>query len=180
MHAAVVYESMYGNTRGVAEAIAAGLAPYATVLPVEQATPDQLAIVDLLVVGAPTHMHGLSRPATRRLAASAARRPDNRIALEPQALGAGVREWLDSVGHLACRAAAFDTRLDGLALLTGRASWRISRLLRRRGAHMVAHSESFLLDKQSQLLDGELDRARAWGESLGRKAADSLVADPLG
>jgi flavodoxin-like protein len=171
MHAAVVYESMYGNTRAVAEAIGAGLAPYATVLPVEQATPDQLAIADLLVVGAPTHMHGLSRPATRRLAVKAARRPDNAIPLEPEAMGPGVREWLASIGGLCCRAAAFDTRLDGLGLLTGRASRTIARLLRRRGAQVVAHSQSFLLDKQSQLLDGELDRARAWGESLAQKAA---------
>lgn len=176
MRAVVVYESIYGNTRAVAEAIAAGLAPYATVLPVGQATPDQLAVVDLLVVGAPTHMHGLSRSGTRRLAVKTARRPDNRIAVEPQAAGPGVREWLASIGRLSCQAVAFDTRLDGLALLTGRASWSISRLLRRHGAHLVAHSRSFLLDKQSQLLEGELDRARTWGESLARKAADSPLA----
>ncbi len=63
MRAVVVYESMFGNTHEVAERIASGLAARyeVTVLPVGEAIAQILPDIDLLVVGAPTHVHGLSR-----------------------------------------------------------------------------------------------------------------------
>ena len=63
MRAVVVYESMYGNTRRVADAIGAGLGTVfdVTVVPVSQASPVVLADADLVVVGGPTHAHGMSR-----------------------------------------------------------------------------------------------------------------------
>ena len=53
MRAVVVYESMYGNTHVVADAIGAGLktAFDVSVVPVSQASPAVLADADLLVVG---------------------------------------------------------------------------------------------------------------------------------
>jgi flavodoxin len=62
MRALVVYESMYGNTREVADNIADGLRTEyeVTLVPVAEATGDMVADADLLVAGAPTHMHGLS------------------------------------------------------------------------------------------------------------------------
>jgi flavodoxin len=62
MRATVVYESLLGRTREVAEAVAEGLraaAPGAVVdcRPVVDAGPD-LGQVDLLVVGGPTHFWG--------------------------------------------------------------------------------------------------------------------------
>ncbi|HEX3310871.1 MAG TPA: flavodoxin domain-containing protein, partial [Streptosporangiaceae bacterium] len=74
MRALVVYESMYGNTQVIAGNIADGLrGDYAvTLVPVAEATWDLVADADLLVAGAPTHMHGLSTRSTRRMAAQAA------------------------------------------------------------------------------------------------------------
>ena len=71
MRALVVYESMYGNTRAVAGDIADGLrADYeVTVVPAAEATAELVAGADLLVAGAPTHMHGLSSASSRRMAA---------------------------------------------------------------------------------------------------------------
>src|SRR5690242_5875846 len=71
MRALVVYESMYGNTQVIAGNIADGLrGDYAvTLVPVAEATWDLVTDADLLVVGAPTHMHGLSTRSTRRKAA---------------------------------------------------------------------------------------------------------------
>ena len=71
VRAVVIYESMYGNTHLVADAIAVGLRAAAfdiTIVPVSQAGPAVLADADLVVVGGPTHVHGMSR-------ASPARRP---------------------------------------------------------------------------------------------------------
>ena len=74
MRALVVYESMYGNTRVIAGNIADGLrADYeVTVVPVAGATAELVAGADLLVAGAPTHMHGLPSAASRRQAAQTA------------------------------------------------------------------------------------------------------------
>ena len=64
MRATVVYESLFGSTREVAEAVAEGLlaaAPGAVVdcRPVVDAGP-ALGQVDLLAVGGPTHFLGMS------------------------------------------------------------------------------------------------------------------------
>ena len=63
----VVYESAWGNTRQIAEAIGDGFGAGATstVVPVASAPPLDQVHADLLVVGAPTHAFGLSRPGTR-------------------------------------------------------------------------------------------------------------------
>ena len=74
MRALVVYESMYGNTHVVAGEIADGLRVgyEVTLVPVAEATAELVAGADLLVVGAPTHMHGLSSASSRRTAVKAA------------------------------------------------------------------------------------------------------------
>jgi menaquinone-dependent protoporphyrinogen IX oxidase len=74
MRAVVVYESMFGNTRKVAEAIGAGLRSFGNVevAPVGAVTPKLLADVDLPVVGGPTHAWDLSRPPTRQSAVATA------------------------------------------------------------------------------------------------------------
>ena len=169
MRVVVVYESMFGSTHAVAEAIAQGLADCADVSVVTVADADQslLAGADLLVVGAPTHVHGMSRPSTRKAAGDQAARAGSHLALEAGAdKGPGVREWMSSLGRLNLAGAAFDTRLKGSAMLTGRASKRIRRGMSHHGIHVVAPPESFLVDKSGELLDGETGKARAWGERL--------------
>lgn len=168
MRVLVVYESMYGNTRTIAEAIGSGLGADVAVVPVREASPERVAIADLVVVGGPTHVRGMSRPATRKAARDAAGKPASTLTLEPGADGLGLREWFASLGTVSCHAAAFDTRIDVRAIFGGRAAPRIARLLRQHGAQLVAPPRSFLVDKQNQLLDGEHVRARAWGEDLAR------------
>src|SRR5215467_6377634 len=75
MRAVVVYESMYGNTHLVADAIGAGLATAfeVSIVPVSEASPAVLANADLVVMGGPTHMHGMSRATTRKWAVQAAK-----------------------------------------------------------------------------------------------------------
>ena len=69
MNAIVVYESIYGNTRAVAEAIAEGLGGAPAVSPAE--LPADAAQADLLVVGGPTHIHGMATARSRRAAVEA-------------------------------------------------------------------------------------------------------------
>ena len=168
MRAVVVYESMYGNTHQVADAIGAGLRPAfdVSVIPVSKATPAVLADADLVVVGGPTHAHGMSRAATRKGAVEAAKKPVSGLKVEPDALSPGLRDWFDSLGHYSVKAAAFDTRLHGPAALTGRASKGVTRSLRAHGFDLVAEPESFLVTKQDLLDPGETTRAREWGTKL--------------
>ena len=173
MRALVVYESMFGNTRHVAEAVARGLGPADAVrtVPVTQAHEENLSEYDLVVVGGPTHAHGMSRESTRHGAVEQAEKPDSGLTLEPDAESEGVREWLDSLPAGGGKAASFDTRIDMAAVLTGRAGKGIAKKLRKHGFELVADPESFLVDKQSKLEPGEEDRAEQWGRSLAQQAA---------
>lgn len=168
MRALVVYESMYGNTRAIAEAVAAGLRPACEtdVKRAAEVTADDVSAADLLVVGGPTHMHGLPRPSSRDAAAKAAV-DDEDLTLEPEARGTGLREWFEQLDDGDGKpAAAFDTRLSAPAMFTGRGSLRIAKRLHKKAFKAADEPESFLVDKQNRLLDGELERAQAWGRRL--------------
>lgn len=107
MRAVVVYESMFGNTGEVAEAIAEGLRTHMStdVVEVGHAGAAAAVDVDLLVVGAPTHALGLSRASTR---AQAAAQAGGAVV----SAGIGLREWLGGLAaSRGIAAAAFDTRL---------------------------------------------------------------------
>jgi flavodoxin-like protein len=175
MKAVVVYESMYGNTHLVADAIATGLDVGAdgdiVVVPVDQADQRLVAGADLLVVGGPTHVHGMSRASTRKAAVDAATKPGSDLSLDPDAEGPGLRDWFDTLGDIAENAAAFDTRIQGPAALTGRASKGIAKRLRDRGCTLVVEPESFLVTKESHLLDDEVTHAREWGAHVAAAMA---------
>ncbi|HYB85914.1 MAG TPA: flavodoxin domain-containing protein [Streptosporangiaceae bacterium] len=175
MRAVVVYESMYGNTHLIADAIGTGLETAAdvSVVPVSEASPAVLDRADLVVVGGPTHVHGMSRASTRKAAVEAADKPASPLNVEPDALGPGLREWFASLGHYPVKAAAFDTRMHGPAALTGRASKGVARLLRAHGFEVVAAPESFVVTKQDRLEPQEDTRAREWGARLAASAAPS-------
>ncbi|MAT04625.1 MAG: flavodoxin [Acidimicrobiaceae bacterium] len=175
MRAWIVYESMFGNTRTIAERIGDGMVPDAevTVLRVGEVIGRSLDDVDLVVVGGPTHAHGMSRHASRASAAEQAGK-DRDLTLDVDADGPGLREWFDALGQVdGIRAAAFDTRVDAPEILTGHASHGIAKRLRRHEFELVAEPESFLVDKHNALVHGEDDRAAEWGEAV---VAATLVA----
>lgn len=180
MRALVVYESMYGNTHAVAINIAAGLEATheVTLVPVTRVTPQLVAAADLLVAGGPTHMHGMSTAASRRMAAETAGKQGSGLTMDPDADGPGMRGWLGGVTTVSTGhglAAAFDTRLGGIPALTGRASRGISGLLKRRGYRLLVAPESFLVSKQNTLVDGEAARARTWGAMIGEEARTAFA-----
>ena len=173
MRAVVIYESMYGNTHLVADAIGTGLgaAFEVSVVPVSHADPAVVVGAELVVVGGPTHVHGMSRAATRKAAVEAANKPASPLKVEPDAPGPGLRDWFGSLGQYPVKAAAFDTRMHGPAALTGRASKGVARLLRAHGFDVVAEPESFLVTKQDRLEPQETARAREWGAKLAAAIA---------
>jgi hypothetical protein len=177
MRALVVYESMYGNTHRIAEAIARGLrSAYAVqVVSVAGARFEHVGRYDLIVAGGPTHAHGMSRPDTREAAISAPRVKADQPQVEPDAGGLSLRVWLDTLGLSSGHAAAFDTRLQGYAVVTGRASKGIAAMLRQHGFQLVVEPISFLVDRHDHLLPGEEERAERWGATLGEKRPRPVV-----
>ena len=174
MRAVVVYESMFGNTHTVAERIAEGVGEIAetTVVSVHDATAELITGADLVVVGGPTHVHGMSSERSRAGAADIAAKDDD-LDLDPDAYGEGLRDWFDALDDDAGsgrRAAAFDTRVHASALLTGQASKGIAKRLRRHGFDLVVDVESFFVDKANHLEPGEADRATEWGRAAATAA----------
>lgn len=167
MRALVVYESMFGNTRTIADAVASGLQEAGVEVEVVEVGvaptgPDE--DVGLLVVGAPTHALSLSRPESRRSASEQAEGPI-------LSMGIGLREWLAALPTGRALVAAFDTHID--RKVPGAASRAALKRLRRRGYRVAEPAESFFVsDTVGPLVEGEVERARAWGHEL---AASSLV-----
>jgi flavodoxin len=144
MKALVVYDSLFGNTQLIAQAVAAGLG---TTDEVELARADELSATqrswELVVIGAPTQRHQASRP---------------------------MSDWLNSLGGLpGVPVAAFDTRYRMPTLLSGAASVVIVNRLRAGGAVLVAEPVSFFVrGKEGPLEDGEEQRAEEWGANVRR------------
>ncbi|HEY9378544.1 MAG TPA: flavodoxin domain-containing protein [Jiangellaceae bacterium] len=175
MHARVVYESMFGNTQVIAQAVAEGLAESMSV-DLEEVGSAATAIddgVDLVVVGGPTHAFGMSRARTRESAVEQA-------AGGVVSSGQGLREWLDGVasGSKTIAAAAFDTRIDK-PRVPGSAAHGAERRLRRLGFNLIEKAASFYVtDTSGPLVDGERERARRWGQLLGSKLAAAREGRP--
>ena len=165
MRALVVVESVFGNTRRIADAVAGGLGAHLDVTQYDVGdAPDTVEGFDLLVVGGPTHAFGMTRPNTRRAAAE-----QSGGAVEADAVG--LREWLVTVHVGPIAAAVFDTRMDKLRL-PGSAAKGAARQLRKRGLRLLAPAETFrVLGTQGPLRDGEQERATAWGATLATRLA---------
>jgi hypothetical protein len=164
MRSVVVYESMFGNTREIAEAAGAGLADRGSVTVVEVGSLEGVpADADLLVIGGPTHAFSMSRASTR--ADAHAKNPDAEIV----SVGHGLREWIDSLpadrrGRMPV--AVFDTKVRH-PRLPGSAAKAAAKALQAHGFRLVAKPETFDVDGMTgPLLPGETERARAWAASL--------------
>ena len=87
-----------------------------------------------------------------------------------------MREWLCAVLPQDPRhsrvIAVFDTRVSKVRRLPAAAGPRAARQARRRGLTVLGRPEAFLVaDVCGPLVDGEIERATAWGHSL----ADTLA-----
>lgn len=156
MKAMVIYDSQFGNTAQIAQAIGRGLgdADDVTVSQIADARPESLAGLDLLVVGSPTQKFR-STPATKDFLKSISRN-----------------------GLQGVRVAAFDTRLteeeidsngvfSKLVDIFGYAAAPIAKELAKKGGNVAAEPEGFYVaGTEGPLVDGELERAEAWAKQL--------------
>jgi hypothetical protein len=174
MRALVVYESMFGNTQQVAQAIGRGLEARVRVDVVEVGhAPQTVDDVDLVVVGGPTHAFGLSSERTRKAAADQA--PAGIVSATT-----GVREWVECLHarHGRLLVAAFDTHIDK-TWVPGAASKRLDKMMRGMGLVSLAAPTSFYVhDSMGPLVGGELERAELFGRRLGEELMSRRLAVP--
>jgi flavodoxin len=146
MNALVVYFSKFGNTREVAEAIAATLGASGTTrsIPLDELVVSDLAEVDLVVMGSPTHRMNLPEE-VRPLLAALPRRTLHRRPV-----------------------AAFDTSYKMSAWLARfTAARKLDKRLRKLGGKRLVPPETFhVVDRDGPLYDGEIDRAKAWASLI--------------
>ena len=147
----IIYDSQFGNTKKVAQAIASALKnPHkVTIKHINESQISELTNVDLLIVGSPTQG---GRPTENLLK---------------------FLEQIPANGLNNVKVAAFDTRfrennqkfLLRLLLKTlGYAAPRIAVILEKKGGKLTAPPEGFIvLGKRGPLAKGELERAKTWG-----------------
>ena len=156
MQTVVIYDSKFGNTEKIAQAIARGVSTLGSVRVMDTAGARSLAErPDLLLVGGPTQKRAPS-PALRAF-----------IGALPGSLR-GVP------------AASFDTRYRGSTLIMGSAAAQAAKVLRKVNGELVAPPESFFISRngpiESQTLEaGEVVRAEAWGRAV---VAAALAGQP--
>ena len=170
MRIVVVYESVFGNTHRIASAIEQGARQAAStrLVSVGDQASDDVADADVLVLGGPTHAFAMSTPGSRNEAVAWSRDPKRSLHLDGGEPAGGIREWLDGEILLPPRFATFDTRAQSMRHLPGSAAKGADRQLRSRGVTRLAPPTSFYVTSDNELLPGEEERARAWGEQLAR------------
>ena len=156
MKAMVVYDSVFGNTEKIAQAIghALGAPEDVEIAQVGNIKPEQLAGLTLLIVGSPT----------RKFSPTAA-----------------ITSFLRSIpknGLKGVRVAAFDTRFTVSAIekvrilaffvkIFGYAAKPIADRLEKKGAGLAVPPEGFYVsDTEGPLLEGELERAADWAKQI--------------
>jgi flavodoxin I len=149
MKALVIYDSVYGNTEKVAQAIGEAIGGEVKLARVGDVDVSQLKALDLLFVGAPTHA---ARPSP------------------------AAKEFLDKVEPRALegvKVAGFDTRLTNTwARIFGFAARGIANGLKKKGGTLMASPEAFYVEgSEGPLKDGELERAAAWARKIVQSAA---------
>ena len=208
MRVSVVYESLFGGTREIAEAIAAGIreADPAADLACSPAADAglHLAQADLLIVGAPTHFLGLPSRRSRMMqlryrndsaswyiTGPMPRLPGNIPGSSPRPAGRstrsrpgpaarpGVREWLGQLPQAAGSACAAAFDTRLDKLMSGSAAREIGHSLRDRGYQLVARPEGFsVADFEGPLAEGERERARKWGIEVYRAVVRQKARPP--
>jgi flavodoxin len=141
MKTLVVYDSTYGNTEKIAQAIGEAIA--AEVRRVGQVNPSDLQAFDLVIIGSPT-MGG---------------RPTEAIQDLLKAVGPALK---------GTNAAAFDTRLTSKWVrIFSYAAPRIAGSLKEMGAILLGSPEGFfVLGTEGPLKEGELERAAGWAKEI--------------
>lgn len=158
MKTLVLYDSQYGNTQKVAQAIRDAVPGKAELRHMADVEAAALETCDLLFIGSPTQAASYTK---------------------------GMKAFLEQIDPSALKGrkvATFDTRfpveafpnkfLGRLAHLMGFAAPKLARNLKRGGAVILGKpGDFFVTTVEGPLKEGELERARAWAADIAARAA---------
>ena len=150
MNVLIVYGTQYGTTEHIARRMGQALAArhIVQVAAVDEALPLTGDDVDLLLIGAPTQVHGW------------------RLLVRP------FLTTLREQAFVGVATAAFDTRMGGPTLGTGSAAEAIAKRARAAGCRRVAPPTGFHVSEvHGHPLPGEEDRAVAWALAAAEAVA---------
>ena len=172
MKTVIVYESFYGNTAQVAEAIAEGMNGLGDIVfgRIDDLRPDAVAGADLVVAGGPTHAHGMATQATRRNGAGGTHAQPYHPTRDV------LRDWMIDMPDVNADAATFDTRFHKPRWMTGSAAKGIAKRLTAKGCKVVATESFFVSGSEGPLEAGERERAVAFGRSLAERYGSRSAA----
>jgi flavodoxin len=144
MNTLVIYDSLYGNTRIIAQAITDAIPGDVKMVHVNEVNASQLSIYDLLIVGAPTHGGRASEAVSSLLGR------------------------IEAAALIGVKVTAFDTRLTWWWLrLFGFAAPKIAMTLKKKGGTLIGTPEGFFVTGgEGPLQDGEVERAAAWAREI--------------
>jgi flavodoxin I len=149
----VLYDSLYGNTEKIAQAIGKAISGEVKVAQVSKVDLSELKDLDILIIGSPVH-GGRPSQATKKFLKDI---PD------------------DSLRNI--NVAAFDTRMVAteqsnffMKLLIKTMGWaapKIAKVLEKAGGNLVVEGEGFIVEgTKGPLKKGELERAGKWGREI--------------
>ena len=149
----IVYDSVYGNTAKIAEALIEGVGGQgeSKIFKAQEAAVTDLENIDLLLVGSPTHGGTFTEP---------------------------VKNYLNAIpegGLLGIQAAAFDTSFSKetqgafmkiIIGIFGFAAPKIAENLSAKGASVLAVESFIVLDTEGPLQEGEIERSKKWARAM--------------
>jgi flavodoxin len=154
LKAAIIYDSVYGNTEKIGQAIAGalGLPDEVGLYRASGLDPEKIRGADLVFIGAPTQGFRPTEPVRKFL------------------------EHLPGDGLKGSGVAAFDTRIGGkeaggalrlMMKMGGYAAPRIAGAIRKKGGELLVPAEGFLVKgKEGPLVEGETERAASWAKTV--------------
>jgi len=153
MKIVIAYDSVFGNTARLAQAMAEQFTENVLVSRVTDLQPEQLKGVRHLIVGSPTR------------------------GFRPTKVMAEFLKQLPEASLTGVKVAAFDTRIStseahshiftGLAKVFGYAAKPMADLLEKKGGVLVLAPEGFFVrESEGPLLEGELERAVDWARQV--------------
>jgi flavodoxin I len=154
----VIYDSFFGNTEKIAQAISNALDEKTDIeiKRVGDVKPDRLQGLKLLIIGSPTRAFRPS-PAVSTFLKSI---PNNSL----QGVKAAVFDTRISTEDIKSRPLCFMVRLFGYAAKP------MAEKLRKKGAEIIVPPEGFLVeDTEGPIKEGELQRAAAWAKQIEEK-----------
>jgi len=144
MKALIIYDSNFGNTKKIADALKDAFDGNAMSKSVNDFKSEDLNDTKLLIVGSPINAWRPTKNITKFLT------------------------QLDATRMKGIKAAAFDTRVR--SLISGNAAKKIAKQLQNSGGEIIAETIGFFVNgNEGPLAEGELERAKEWAKKIQSK-----------